>query len=98
MNADIKTEGRTAVVTGPAQLTGAEVAATDLRAGAALVLAGLVAEGETSVTELRHLDRGYVDFHQKLQALGANVTRVSVEESKVEEAEETTVLRSVQNR
>lgn len=98
MNADIKTEGRTAVVTGPAHLTGAEVAATDLRAGAALILAGLVAEGETSVTELRHLDRGYVDFHQKLQALGANVTRVSVEANQVEEVEENSALRSVQNR
>ncbi|MFB5662730.1 UDP-N-acetylglucosamine 1-carboxyvinyltransferase [Alteribacillus sp. HJP-4] len=76
MNADIKIESRAAIVTGPVRLQGAEVAATDLRAGAALILAGLVAEGETTVTELRHLDRGYVNFHEKLQALGARVERV----------------------
>lgn len=76
MNSNIKIEGRSAIITGPNRLQGAEVAATDLRAGAALILAGLVAEGITRVTELKHIDRGYVDLAGKLQALGADVERV----------------------
>lgn len=77
MNADIKIEGRSVIISGEAQLQGAEVAATDLRAAAALILAGLVADGVTRVTELKHLDRGYVNFHQKLAALGADIERVN---------------------
>ncbi|RXJ02917.1 UDP-N-acetylglucosamine 1-carboxyvinyltransferase [Anaerobacillus alkaliphilus] len=85
MNGNIKIEGRTAIISGPATLQGAEVAATDLRAGAALVIAGLVAEGYTRVIELKHIDRGYVDFAGKLKALGANVERVyEVDQSKLE--------------
>ena len=80
MNANVKIEGRSVIISGPSQLQGAEVAATDLRAAAALILAGLVAEGVTRVTELDHLDRGYVDFHKKLKALGADIERVSSEE------------------
>ncbi|QDI91771.1 UDP-N-acetylglucosamine 1-carboxyvinyltransferase [Salicibibacter halophilus] len=80
MNASIKIEDRSAIVTGPTRLTGGEVSATDLRAAAALVTAGLVSEGETTLMELRHIDRGYVDFHEKLQQLGANVERVPVED------------------
>jgi len=76
MNADIKIEGRSTIINGPAKLQGAEVAATDLRAAAALILTGLVADGITRVTELKHLDRGYVDFHGKLERLGANIERV----------------------
>ncbi|BDG37685.1 UDP-N-acetylglucosamine 1-carboxyvinyltransferase [Saccharococcus caldoxylosilyticus] len=76
MNADIKIEGRSVIINGPCNLQGAEVAATDLRAAAALILAGLAAEGYTRVTELRHLDRGYVRFHEKLAALGADIERV----------------------
>lgn len=87
MNGNVKIEGRSAIITGPSQLQGAEVAATDLRAGAALVLAGLVADGITRVTELHHLDRGYVNFVEKLQRLGAKIERVAdvieVEEKKV---------------
>ncbi|MGE6630336.1 UDP-N-acetylglucosamine 1-carboxyvinyltransferase [Bacillus sp. NPDC077027] len=79
MNGDIKIEGRSVIINGPVQLQGAEVAATDLRAGAALVLAGLVAEGHTRVTELKHVDRGYVNFHQKLAAIGADIERVNEE-------------------
>ncbi|MFB4163302.1 UDP-N-acetylglucosamine 1-carboxyvinyltransferase [Alteribacillus sp. JSM 102045] len=99
MNADIKIEGRAAIVSGPVRLQGAEVAATDLRAGAALILAGLVSDGETVVTELRHLDRGYVDFHEKLQALGARVERINeVEVSETEELQQNTaVLRTANN-
>lgn len=77
MNANIKIEGRSAIMTGPNKLQGAEVAATDLRAGAALVLAGLVADGVTRVTELKHIDRGYVNLTGKLIALGADVERVT---------------------
>ncbi len=76
MNADIKIEGRSTIINGPSDLQGAEVAATDLRAAAALILTGLVAEGITRVTELKHLDRGYVDFHGKLASLGADIERI----------------------
>ncbi|WP_096203129.1 UDP-N-acetylglucosamine 1-carboxyvinyltransferase [Bacillus sp. FJAT-45350] len=76
MNGNIKIEGRSAIISGPSKLQGAEVAATDLRAGAALVLAGLVAEGVTRVVELKHVDRGYVDFAGKLQSIGADVERI----------------------
>lgn len=76
MNADMKIEGNSVIINGPAKLQGAEVAATDLRAAAALVLAGLEADGYTQVTELKYLDRGYTDFHLKLRALGADIERV----------------------
>ncbi|PPA69590.1 UDP-N-acetylglucosamine 1-carboxyvinyltransferase [Jeotgalibacillus proteolyticus] len=79
MNANVKIEGRSVIMKGPSNLQGAEVAATDLRAGAALILAGLVSEGYTQVTELKHLDRGYVDFHKKLVSLGADVERINEE-------------------
>ncbi|QKS72745.1 UDP-N-acetylglucosamine 1-carboxyvinyltransferase [Paenalkalicoccus suaedae] len=77
MNANIKIEGRTSIVNGPVKLQGAEVSSTDLRAGAALVLTGLVADGYTRVTELKHIDRGYVNFTEKLAALGADIERVN---------------------
>ena len=76
MNANFKVEGDTVVLYGPTKFSGAEVAATDLRAGAALVIAGLVADGITQVTHLEYLDRGYYHFHQKLAALGAEIKRV----------------------
>ncbi|MCL6572074.1 MAG: UDP-N-acetylglucosamine 1-carboxyvinyltransferase [Bacillus sp. (in: Bacteria)] len=76
MNADIKIEGRSVILNGSANLQGAEVSATDLRAAASLVLTGLVSEGVTRVTELIHLDRGYVNFHGKLAGLGADIERV----------------------
>ena len=77
MNADIKIDGRSVIIAGDANLQGAEVSATDLRAAAALILSGLVAEGVTRVTELKHLDRGYVNFHGKLAALGADIERIN---------------------
>ena len=80
MNADIKIEGRSVILNGSADLQGAEVSATDLRAAAALILTGLVADGVTRVTELKHLDRGYVRFHEKLAGLGADIERVKEEE------------------
>lgn len=79
MNLDFNVQGRTAVFDGPAELNGAYVEATDLRAAAALVLAGLCAEGETTVSQLQYLDRGYYHFTEKLQALGADVKRLAGE-------------------
>lgn len=76
MGANIKIEGRSAVVEGVKKLTGCEVKATDLRAGAAMVLAGLVAEGETRVGCIHHIDRGYDDLVKKLCGLGANIVRI----------------------
>jgi UDP-N-acetylglucosamine 1-carboxyvinyltransferase len=77
MNANIKIEGRSTIIQGPSMLQGAEVTATDLRAAASLILAGLVVDGYTRVTELKHLDRGYVGFHKKLAALGADIERIN---------------------
>jgi len=85
MNAQIKVEGRTAVVKGNSRLKGAKVCATDLRAGAALILAALAAEGETEITGLHHLDRGYVDIAGKLRRLGADVERVDAAAEPLEE-------------
>jgi UDP-N-acetylglucosamine 1-carboxyvinyltransferase len=76
MGANITTEGRTAVVKGVGTLTGAEVMATDLRASMSLVIAGLAAEGETTVRRLYHLDRGYERLEEKLQLVGADIARV----------------------
>lgn len=75
MGADIKVEGRSALINGKASLQGAKVKASDLRAGAALVVASLMAEGVTEITGLEHIDRGYEDLEEKLLALGANVWR-----------------------
>jgi len=76
MGADIRMEGRVAVIQGKKRLTGAAVEATDLRAGAALVLAGLAAEGETVVKKPFHIDRGYENFEGKLKSLGAEIERI----------------------
>jgi UDP-N-acetylglucosamine 1-carboxyvinyltransferase len=76
MGADIRTEGRHAVIRGIPRLSGAPVRALDVRAGAALVLAGLAADGETEVFDVHHVDRGYRDLPATLRALGADVTRV----------------------
>lgn len=73
MGANIKIEGRTAVVEGVEELNGAKVNATDLRAGAALILCGLIAEGETEIGEIYHIQRGYVDIDKKITALGGNI-------------------------
>lgn len=88
MNAQIKVEGRTAVVQGNAKLKGAKVAATDLRAGAALILAGLVAHGETEISGIYHIDRGYVGIVNKLRALGADIERVDGTKQPKEEMKE----------
>jgi len=76
MGAHIKIEGRSAIVEGVKKLTGAPVKATDLRAGAALIIAGMVADGETEIGCIHHIDRGYVRIEDKMNALGANIRRV----------------------
>ncbi len=91
MNSDIKIEGRSVIIQGPCELQGAEVAATDLRAAAALIIAGLKADGYTRVTELKHLDRGYLDFHKKLQGLGADIERITEVSSEINQ-EETNIV------
>lgn len=76
MGANIKTDGNCAIIPGDKELKGAQVVATDLRAGAAVVLTGLVAEGTTEISQIFHVDRGYEKFVEKLRALGANIMRV----------------------
>ena len=78
MGAMITTSDRSANIEGPAKLVGCDVRATDLRAGAAMILAGLVAEGETRIGDLHHIDRGYEDIVEKLKNLGADIERVDV--------------------
>ena len=77
LGADISVEGNTAVVRGVPKLTGANVMATDLRASACLVIAGLMAEGPTTIDRIYHLDRGYERIEEKLSTLGAQIRRVS---------------------
>ena len=76
MGADIRVRGATALIRGVGRLKGAEVMATDLRASVSLVLAGLVAEGETTVNRIYHLDRGYERIEAKLAACGADIERI----------------------
>ena len=86
MNAQVKIDNNVALIKGASQLQGAEVYATDLRAAAALVLAGLRANGITRVRNLKYLDRGYYQFHKKLQQLGADVERLDTESRKATDA------------
>ncbi len=85
MSASIKVEGRSAVINGPIQLQGAKVKASDLRAGAALVIAGLMAEGVTEVTGIEHIERGYSHIVEKLNGLGATVWRESLSNEEIEQ-------------
>lgn len=79
MGASIKVEGNTAIIDGVNRLTGAEVSAPDLRAGAALVIAGLAAEGYTLIDDISYIERGYEGFESKLKGLGAQIERVTNE-------------------
>ncbi|WBL14969.1 UDP-N-acetylglucosamine 1-carboxyvinyltransferase [Sutcliffiella sp. NC1] len=85
MNAQIKVEGRSAIINGSVQLQGAKVKASDLRAGASLVIAGLMAEGLTEVTGLEHIDRGYSHLEEKLNGLGATIWRERLTEEEIEQ-------------
>ena len=75
MGAKIKIDGRTAFIEGVERFTGCEVKATDLRAGAAMILAGLVADGKTEISNVYHIDRGYINIEDKFSKLGANIFR-----------------------
>jgi UDP-N-acetylglucosamine 1-carboxyvinyltransferase len=81
LGADLRTDGHHAMIRGKGTLSGAPVMAHDIRAGAALVLAGLAAEGATEVAESHHIDRGYPSFVETLTAVGADVTRVDLGEA-----------------
>lgn len=89
MNASFKIDGQSLIIQGGDTLQGAEVASTDLRASASLVLAGLVSNGHTQVSQLHHLDRGYSKFHEKLKNLGADIERI--DEKVTEKSESETV-------
>lgn len=91
MNAHVKIDGNVAIIEGGHPMQGALVYATDLRAAAALILMGLTSNGITRVRNLKYLDRGYYQFHKKLQALGANVQRVDTEEVVANENQTTTI-------
>jgi UDP-N-acetylglucosamine 1-carboxyvinyltransferase len=85
MGANIKVEGRSAIINGPVKLEGAKVKATDLRAGASLVVAGLMAEGVTEISGLEHIDRGYENLVEKLSGLGAKVWRENLDIEEMDE-------------
>ncbi|MBO0588751.1 UDP-N-acetylglucosamine 1-carboxyvinyltransferase [Sporosarcina sp. E16_8] len=83
MNADARVEGRSAILAGPTPLQAATVRASDLRAGAALVIAGLIADGVTEVQEIQHIERGYSSLIEKLQGIGADIRKVSISEEAI---------------
>jgi UDP-N-acetylglucosamine 1-carboxyvinyltransferase len=82
MGADIVIEGHSAVVKGVPKLMGADVKASDLRAGAALIISGLMSEGETRISSINHIDRGYEKVVEKLQGIGADIKRKKIEDVK----------------
>jgi UDP-N-acetylglucosamine 1-carboxyvinyltransferase len=100
LNAQIKVEGRTAIITGGEALSGAKMYATDLRAGAALILGALAAEGESEITGIHHIERGYVNIAGKLSLMGANIHRkaesMSEHKSKTEKSDEEFTMARVQ--
>lgn len=85
MNANVKVEGRSAIISGTANLQGAKVCATDLRAGASLVVAGLMAEGITEITGIEHIDRGYSNLEEKLTSIGATIWREKMTKEEIEQ-------------
>jgi UDP-N-acetylglucosamine 1-carboxyvinyltransferase len=78
MGANIKIDGRIAIIEGVKELTGCDVKATDLRAGAAMILSGLVASGDTLISDIYHIDRGYTKIEDKFRKLGANISRITI--------------------
>ncbi len=88
MGASVKVEGRSAIVNGKSSLQGANVRASDLRAGAALIIAGLMADGITEVSGLEHVDRGYEHLEEKLSNLGAKIWREELNEEEIEQAKQ----------
>ncbi len=88
MNAEIKVEGGSAIISGPVNLQGAKVKASDLRAGASLIIAGLMAQGLTEITGVEHIDRGYSHIVEKLQGLGAQIWREKLTKEEMEQLKE----------
>lgn len=86
LGAEISVDGRVAIIEGPKKFSGAPVKATDLRAGAAMVIAGLVADGVTEIEDIRHIERGYEDIEEKLQMLGADIKKIVVPDSEIAKA------------
>ena len=80
MGANIQVDGKLAVIDGVDALTGVKVKATDLRAGAAMIIAGLIAKGETVIEDIQYIDRGYEDVVKKFSNLGADISRVEIAE------------------
>ena len=78
MRANIRVEGKLAIIDGVKTLMGAHVRATDLRAGAAMIIAGLMAEGTTEITDIYHIDRGYENFEDKFVRIGGDIHRIQV--------------------
>jgi UDP-N-acetylglucosamine 1-carboxyvinyltransferase len=87
MGANIKVEGKIAVIEGIEKLSGAEVVATDLRAGAAMVVAGLAADGTTAISDIKHIDRGYEKIEHKLTHLGAEIKRINIDDDTTSDCE-----------
>src|SRR5699024_3824994 len=85
MNAQIKVEGSSAIIQGPNRLEGAKVKASDLRAGASLIVAGLMANGITEITGVDHIDRGYANITEKLSNLGAKIWREDMSEKEIQQ-------------
>lgn len=81
MGANIQVDGKLAVIDGVDELTGVKVKATDLRAGAAMIIAGLIANGETVIEDIKYIDRGYEDVVRKFAALGADIKRAEITEA-----------------
>ena len=79
MGANITVNGRVASITGVSELSGTRIAATDLRAGAAMVLAGLIANGETQISDIHYIERGYENLEENIRSLGGKIRRVTVE-------------------
>ena len=82
MGASIKVEGNVAIIEGVEEFTGATISAPDLRAGAALVVAGLVADGYTTVDSIQYIERGYECFENKLRELGASIEKIPVDDER----------------
>ena len=95
LGAQVTVDGRMAVIEGPSELTGAQVTATDLRAGASLVIAALAAEGETVIDNVKYIDRGYENIVSKLQGLGADISRRTVDDDPDELEADAAVLNNV---
>lgn len=95
MGANIQVDGKIAVIEGVESLAGVNVKATDLRAGAAMVIAGLVAKGETTVEDIQYIDRGYEDICEKFSSLGADIKRVVLNDDENSAATQVNIIKLI---